>query len=166
MAEGKEFEPEVRFLILPAFSTRLGAQRKHLWGQDAWPVGWRRRQPALSGLAVVGSQLGLPGQKTTVTTKKLTSTSQQAKGAAPNSRSKQASKKLPSVPLTKSETIQSLLARPQGATILELSEATSWQAHSVRGYLSGTVKKKLGLTLASSKSEGTRRYHLTKPAHP
>ena len=52
-----------------------------------------------------------------------------------------------------------LLARRDGATLTELVAATDWQPHSVRGFLSGTVKKKLGLTLASSRDDnGTRRY--------
>ena len=52
-----------------------------------------------------------------------------------------------------------LLKRPDGATLAELMKATGWQAHSVRGFLSGTVGKKLGLTVTSSKAEeGERTY--------
>ena len=66
---------------------------------------------------------------------------------------------------TKSKTKQSvcliLLARPNGATIEDLQTATGWQQHSVRGFLAGAVKKKLGLTLVSSKSDGdARRYRV------
>ncbi len=54
-----------------------------------------------------------------------------------------------------------LLARRDGATLSELIAATDWQPHSVRGFLSGTVKKKLGLTLVSSRDDsGARRYAL------
>ena len=54
-----------------------------------------------------------------------------------------------------------LLGRRNGATVIELSEATGWQPHSVRGFLSGTVKKKLGFLLdASAGSDGERRYRL------
>lgn len=97
-----------------------------------------------------------------MTIKKSASPSKLPKNSAPSTRSKQPAKKLPPAPLSKSETIQALLARPQGATISELSEATGWQAHSLRGYLSGTLKKQLGLTLDSSKGEGGRRYRLTE----
>jgi hypothetical protein len=56
-----------------------------------------------------------------------------------------------------------LLKRPEGATIEQLQKATGWQAHSVRGFLAGTVKKKLGLSLASEKPEdGTRRYRIVQ----
>src|ERR1700687_1074238 len=44
-----------------------------------------------------------------------------------------------------------MLRRPEGATIDELVSATGWQRHTVRGVFSGTLKKKLGLTLASAK---------------
>ncbi|MFN4140522.1 DUF3489 domain-containing protein [Aestuariivirga sp.] len=97
-----------------------------------------------------------------MTIKKSGSTSKQTKNSAPGTRSKQPAKKPPPAPLSKSQTIRALLARPQGATTSELSEATGWQVHSVRGYLSRTLKKKLGLMLDSSKDEGGRRYWLTE----
>ena len=54
-----------------------------------------------------------------------------------------------------------LLARPNGATIEDLQSATGWQSHSIRGFLAGAVKKKLGLTLVSSKADGNvRRYRV------
>ena len=56
-----------------------------------------------------------------------------------------------------------LLRSADGATIEELMVATAWQAHSVRGFLAGTVKKKLGLNLESKKAEdGVRRYFIVK----
>ena len=56
-----------------------------------------------------------------------------------------------------------LLVRRDGATLAELVAATDWQPHSVRGFLSGTVKKKLGLTLVSSRDDnGGRRYALDR----
>lgn len=54
-----------------------------------------------------------------------------------------------------------LLTRPNGATIEDLQSATGWQSHSIRGFLAGAVKKKLGLTLVSSKADGdVRRYRI------
>ena len=46
---------------------------------------------------------------------------------------------------TKSTKIVGLLKRPGGVTLKELMKATGWQAHSVRGFLSGTVGKKMAL---------------------
>lgn len=67
-------------------------------------------------------------------------------------------------PKTKSNLIIARLRRKNGASIDDLVDATGWQAHSVRGFLSGTIKKKLGLDLASEKqADGTLRYYLKSP---
>jgi hypothetical protein len=52
-----------------------------------------------------------------------------------------------------------MLKRPGGATSKELQKATGWQPHSIRGFLSGTIGKKMGLTVTSAKDEdGERTY--------
>lgn len=62
---------------------------------------------------------------------------------------------------TKLSRVLALLKGADGASLSELMQATSWQRHSVRGFLSGTVKKKLGLSLISTISvEGLRRYKI------
>lgn len=62
---------------------------------------------------------------------------------------------------TKSEAILALLRRKSGASIEELTAATGWQAHSVRGFLSGTIKKKFALKLDAENSiDGVRRYYV------
>jgi hypothetical protein len=62
---------------------------------------------------------------------------------------------------TKKEAVLSLLRRKSGASIPDLMEATGWQSHSVRGFISGTLKKKLGLKVETTKAEGQeRRYQL------
>ena len=53
-----------------------------------------------------------------------------------------------------------MLRRPEGATVDEVASATGWQRHTVRGVFSGTLKKKLGLTLASAKEERGRVYRI------
>ena len=64
-------------------------------------------------------------------------------------------------PGTKQEALITLLARPEGATIDELAEATGWQRHTVRGTMSHTLKKRLGLEITSSKEDGQeRRYRV------
>ncbi|MEP6961420.1 MAG: DUF3489 domain-containing protein [Acidobacteriota bacterium] len=60
---------------------------------------------------------------------------------------------------SKAEKILELLKRKDGATLEDLMSATEWQAHSVRGFLSGVVRKKMRLEVTSTKSEqGERRY--------
>jgi hypothetical protein len=63
---------------------------------------------------------------------------------------------------TKQQACIDLLSRREGATIEELQAATGWQRHSVRGFLAGAVRKKLGLTLLSEKpDEEPRRYRIS-----
>ena len=57
-----------------------------------------------------------------------------------------------------------MLRQPEGATVDEVASVTGWQRHTVRGLFSGTLKKKLGLTLASAKEERGRVYRITVPA--
>jgi len=64
---------------------------------------------------------------------------------------------------TKTQVLLSLLERPKGATAEDMMAAVGWQKHSVRGFLAGTVKKKLGLALSSERQEkGPRRYRIVK----
>ena len=65
---------------------------------------------------------------------------------------------------TKLGALQALLRRPEGATVDQLVEVTGWQAHSVRGAMSGALKKKLGLTISSEKTEAGRIYRIVEEA--
>jgi Protein of unknown function (DUF3489) len=59
---------------------------------------------------------------------------------------------------TKADQILALLRRPSGATLQSITKATGWQAHSVRGFISGHLVKKMGLRLKSSRQNGERMY--------
>jgi hypothetical protein len=62
---------------------------------------------------------------------------------------------------SKTAKILDLLRRPGGASAREVVKTTGWQRHSLRGFLSGTVGKKMGLALTSAKGEdGERVYSL------
>ena len=62
---------------------------------------------------------------------------------------------------TKAAAVLALLRTKQGVSIEEMVEATGWQTHSVRGFLSGTVKKKLDLVVESEKDKaGVRKYRI------
>ena len=65
------------------------------------------------------------------------------------------------IPQSKSDRVLLLLSQANGATLDELMKATKWQAHSVRGFLSGAVRKRKGLTVLSEcDGEGARRYRI------
>ncbi len=62
---------------------------------------------------------------------------------------------------SKTDRVLELLKRTGGVTAKELMKATGWQPHSVRGFLSGTIGKKMGLTVTSIKAEdGERTYSI------
>jgi len=65
-------------------------------------------------------------------------------------------------PDSKTAKVLAMICRPEGATLEQIMSVTDWQAHSVRGFVSGTLGKKLRLTVASTKGEdGQRRYSVT-----
>jgi hypothetical protein len=100
--------------------------------------------------ANVASKKGKTGKKATPA-KKTPKGAKQAKGATPAARDG-----------SKAAKILDLLKRPGGVTSKELQKASGWQPHSVRGFLSGTVGKKMGLTVTSTKSEDGERTYSVK----
>lgn len=66
---------------------------------------------------------------------------------------------------TKQAVLIELLTRAEGATLPQMTEATGWQVHTVRGAMAGALKKKLGLEITSEKQPGTDRiYRITNQA--
>jgi hypothetical protein len=68
----------------------------------------------------------------------------------------------PPAPKGKIGALVTLLRAPDGATIEAMMAATGWQAHSVRGAMSGSVKKALGLNVVSEKTDGVRVYRIVE----
>ena len=62
---------------------------------------------------------------------------------------------------SKQDRMIALLTRPSGSTIEDLMTATGWQGHSVRGAMSGTLKKRMGLNIASIIEEHRRVYRIS-----
>jgi Protein of unknown function (DUF3489) len=63
-------------------------------------------------------------------------------------------------PDTKHARIIAMLRKPAGTTIAAIMAATDWQQHSVRGFLAGVVRKKLGLNLVSDQTDKGRIYRI------
>jgi hypothetical protein len=62
---------------------------------------------------------------------------------------------------TKQGRILAMLRAPSGVTIDAMMRATGWQQHSVRGFLAGVVRKRLGFNLVSAATESGRLYRIT-----
>lgn len=80
-----------------------------------------------------------------------------------NSASKARTAKAVAPPRTsKIGTLVQMMRATHGASIEQLSKATGWQHHSVRGAISGNIKKKLGLNVTSAALNGVRTYRIVK----
>ena len=60
---------------------------------------------------------------------------------------------------TKLSKVIALLSRPEGVTLDEIVKATDWQKHTIRGLMSGSLKKKHGYTITSDKGDGEARVY-------
>src|ERR1700682_495103 len=88
------------------------------------------------------------------------STARKTRKAKSRARSAPVSSKSAARPDTKHNRIVAMLRAPSGATIAAIMTATDWQQHSVRGFLAGVVRKKLGLNLVSEQTENGRVYRI------
>jgi hypothetical protein len=111
-----------------------------------------------AGLAALGLE---PEPKTEITAE--SDASSEAAGANTEVETPPTTAKAPRERKTRDGTKQAamiaMLQRPEGATLDELVAATGWQSHTVRGAMAGALKKKLGLTIASEKSETRGRVY-------
>ena len=80
--------------------------------------------------------------------------------SGPRSRTTHSSPKTTTRPGTKHAKILAMLRTPAGATVAAIMTATEWQQHSVRGFLAGVVRKKLGLNLVSESTDKGRVYRI------
>lgn len=103
-----------------------------------------------------------PGTDAGGTRKELTMTkrkSDTAKTAAAATASTERNDLQSRKPRTKLAQLEAMLRRPNGATIEQISKSLVWQAHSVRGAMSGTLKKKQGLTITNARTDDGRRLY-------
>jgi hypothetical protein len=119
-------------------------------------------EQADSPVKASGSQ-GKPAKKTQVRTQTrhaAASTAKSARRASPKKKAARGNKKARDG--SKTARVLDLLKRPEGITAKELAKATGWQPHSIRGFLSGTVGKKMGLAVTSAKGEDGERTYSVK----
>ena len=107
--------------------------------------------------APVAPAKGKAGRKATPA-KKAPKTVPKAKASRPGKAAKERGVREGS----KTQAILDLLKRPGGVTAKELIKTTGWQPHSLRGFLSGTVGKKMGLPVTSTKGEDGERSYSVK----
>jgi hypothetical protein len=114
----------------------------------------KHRTPSHSSSSKTAKQNNAAAQTTPHKPVKLKRGTQPAVGQQHQSREKQRTE-------TKQARILAMLRAPSGATVDGMMHATGWQQHSVRGFLAGVVRKKLGLNLVSAATEGGRVYRIT-----
>ena len=109
--------------------------------------------------AIATGKVAQPAKKARVAKRRAHAAPSKAKPARKATRTKKAA---PARRGSKTAKILDLLKRPGGVTLKELMKATGWQPHSVRGFLSGTIGKKMGTPVESFKSgDGERSYRLS-----
>jgi len=126
-----------------------------------------RRKGSVADLAAIALQRKSVMTKTSG--KKASGTKRQAgqpsrKTTTPTRVAKSQATKVGAAEVAKATKMGSLLQQlrhGRGASLIEIAETTGWQHHSIRGAISGHIKKKLGLKVASTKDdEGVRRYRI------
>ena len=109
-----------------------------------------------------GAQDGAPGATTAAASRKETTPAKKAPKRAKGAGKAKAQKK-PAREGSKKAEVLALMRRKNGATLAEIMKATGWQAHSVRGFISGGLTKKMGLKVESTKGkDGERTYRIAE----
>jgi len=142
----------------------LVAERPAAIDEAHWRETKEGRRMALAitetGLQAIGVEVDRKPSKQPPSTKPRPK-QRSRRGEPKPSGSKQKGRTSPAVvrPGTKQALLIDLLKRKKGATIEEIAEATGWQAHSVRGAISGALKKKLGLAVTAEKVDDRGRVY-------
>jgi len=109
-----------------------------------------------------GAQDGAPGATEAAASRKETTPAKKAPKRAKGASKAKAQKK-PAREGSKKAEVLALMRRKNGATLAEIMKATGWQAHSVRGFISGGLTKKMGLKVESTKGkDGERTYRIAE----
>lgn len=110
-----------------------------------------------------GAPKAAKGAKKAAPKKQAKAAPKQAKEKAAGKKASKPAKKEPTEARegSKKAIILELLRRKDGATMAQIAKATDWQNHSIRGFISGTLAKKMGLTIESAKNAaGERTYRI------
>jgi Protein of unknown function (DUF3489) len=119
--------------------------------------------PTTDTAAVSGTEGPKATNKARVTPLRVHVARKKGKSAKKATHAKGASKRTTKADGSKAAKVLDLLKRPGGASAKELMKATGWQPHSLRGFMSGTIGKKMGLTVISIKGEEGVRSYSVKP---
>jgi hypothetical protein len=139
------------------------------FGGDLNPVKkFTDRKSAVARIWKAIQKLDTPAApETAATTETATTAPKAAKGAPKKTKATKAARTKGTAPTaregSKKAIVLELLRRKDGATLAEIAKATDWQNHSIRGFISGSLSKKMGLKIESIKREdGERRYVLAQ----
>ena len=139
------------------------------FGGDLKPIKkFTDRKSAVARIWKAIQKLDAPAApETPAATETATTAPKAAKGAPKKTNATKAARTKGGAPTaregSKKAIVLELLRRKDGATLAEIAKATDWQNHSIRGFISGSLSKKMGLKIESIKREdGERRYVLAQ----
>jgi hypothetical protein len=155
----------------------VGDRSDESWGAKSraernYTMNTTTEQTSTTTNASAGAQAAhVAPEKTTATTKKASRAAKPAtakqgakKAAKKSTASKNSAKTKPAAarPASKKQAVLDLLRRKHGATLAEIAKATNWQNHSIRGFISGTISKRMGIKVESTRDEAGERVYRIK----